>query len=268
MKLSPRPPGALALAPQHLPALTGAAAAAVMAGQLGAAEGFWVRAAAAAKGLDAVDGQASPLGDILSALTTVYLLSGKWVSAIEGYQDLLAVQLSSVEAWVGIGLCFRESDRPQEAVAAFQRAISADKAAAEAALAELLPSVEKGRRWLQRTRVGSEPPMPAAQWVEFLSEANTMRATAGKLKQTVAAYRRIVTAPTLASDEGQSDAWNQLGLTLLKIVAESEETPSPGSAAGTLLAEARLRRGPSVILPPSFSFIWRIPIVTRNASDE
>jgi hypothetical protein len=30
----------------------------------------------------------------------------------------------------------------------------------------------------------------------------------------------------------------------------------------------RLRRGPSVIVPLQLSFIWRIPIVTRNASDE
>ena len=30
----------------------------------------------------------------------------------------------------------------------------------------------------------------------------------------------------------------------------------------------RLRRGPSVIVPPPFSFIWRIPIGTRNVSDE
>ena len=30
----------------------------------------------------------------------------------------------------------------------------------------------------------------------------------------------------------------------------------------------RLRRGPSAILPPSFSFIWRIPIETTHSSDE
>jgi hypothetical protein len=30
----------------------------------------------------------------------------------------------------------------------------------------------------------------------------------------------------------------------------------------------RLRRGYFIILPPPFSFVWRIPIVTRNAGDE
>ena len=33
-------------------------------------------------------------------------------------------------------------------------------------------------------------------------------------------------------------------------------------------ARGRLRRGPSVILPPAFSFIWRIPIRGTNGSDE
>jgi hypothetical protein len=32
--------------------------------------------------------------------------------------------------------------------------------------------------------------------------------------------------------------------------------------------EARLKRGPSVILPPSLSFIWRIPIRGTHSSDE
>ena len=32
--------------------------------------------------------------------------------------------------------------------------------------------------------------------------------------------------------------------------------------------DGRLRRGPSVILPPPFSFIWRIPIRVTNISNE
>ena len=35
-----------------------------------------------------------------------------------------------------------------------------------------------------------------------------------------------------------------------------------------MLVGGLLRRGPSVIVPPPFSFIWRIPIVTINVSDE
>jgi hypothetical protein len=30
----------------------------------------------------------------------------------------------------------------------------------------------------------------------------------------------------------------------------------------------QLRRGSSVIIPPTFSFVWRIPLVATNESDE
>jgi hypothetical protein len=35
-----------------------------------------------------------------------------------------------------------------------------------------------------------------------------------------------------------------------------------------LTSSARLRRGHFVILPLQISFIWQIPIVTRNSSDK
>jgi hypothetical protein len=40
------------------------------------------------------------------------------------------------------------------------------------------------------------------------------------------------------------------------------------TALCTIGKPAWLRRGPSVILPPSFSFIWRIPIRGTHSSDE
>ena len=40
------------------------------------------------------------------------------------------------------------------------------------------------------------------------------------------------------------------------------------SPAGVGALAGRLRRGPSVILPPPFSFIWIIPIDATNVSDE
>ena len=43
---------------------------------------------------------------------------------------------------------------------------------------------------------------------------------------------------------------------------EGMSAPFAQSVAG------RLRRGPSAILPPSFSFIWRIPIRVTNSSNE
>ena len=42
--------------------------------------------------------------------------------------------------------------------------------------------------------------------------------------------------------------------------------PAWASYAGAVAG--RLRRGPSVIILPAFSFVWRIPIVAINESDE
>jgi hypothetical protein len=44
----------------------------------------------------------------------------------------------------------------------------------------------------------------------------------------------------------------------------------PGHAGRELITVGQLRRGPSVIIPPSFSFVWRIPVlvVTTSDSDE
>jgi hypothetical protein len=47
-------------------------------------------------------------------------------------------------------------------------------------------------------------------------------------------------------------------------------TPSPLSSgqADRARGRGRFRRGPSVIVPPPFSFVWRIPIRGTHRSDE
>jgi hypothetical protein len=44
--------------------------------------------------------------------------------------------------------------------------------------------------------------------------------------------------------------------------------PFSGANEEMIVKVAGLRRGPSVILPPAFSFIWRISIRGSNSSDE
>eukprot|EP01052_Picozoa_sp_SAG31_P011833 SAG31_NODE_680_length_12881_cov_35.655453_3_plen_1241_part_00 len=224
---------ALELVPDYLPALTGAARVASRSGQLGAAERFWKRAAAAAIELSPQSEstfssqsklpQQPPAVGILSALAAVQLLSGKWVDAIESFQDLLSVQLESAEAWAGIGLCFREAGRPDEALVAFQRAISyKGKISAEESYTDLLPSVKAGRRWVQRTRLGVRTPMEQGEWRGLMQNASESR-TLGKLSQAAMLFRRLLGMTADVDDEALSDAWSQLGLTLLALVAKGEE---------------------------------------------
>jgi hypothetical protein len=64
----------------------------------------------------------------------------------------------------------------------------------------------------------------------------------------------------------------------LKAAAEAAATVAASkAAAAAAVAAARVppvwalglfRRGPSVIMPPAFSFIWRIPIGKPNAGGE
>jgi hypothetical protein len=49
--------------------------------------------------------------------------------------------------------------------------------------------------------------------------------------------------------------------------APADRTDAPGELEGRL-PSGPLRRGPSVIAPPPFSFVWRIPIRGTNRSDE
>ena len=48
--------------------------------------------------------------------------------------------------------------------------------------------------------------------------------------------------------------------------------PAPAGAFAVkrvaFIRHGRLRRGPSVILPPAFSFVWRIPMRGTNSIDE
>lgn len=246
---------ALELAPGYLPALTGAASAASMAGQLGAAERFWARAAGAAKGLAVLDGETPPAVGILSALAVVQLLSGKWVDAIESYQDLLTIRLTSVEAWVGIGICFRESGRPDEALVGFQRAISRDQDGAAAAFEELLPSVNAGKLWVQRTRDGAGKPIPEAEWLGLAGKADEFRQL-GKLEEAAIAYRRLLGMASDAGEAAQSDAWNQLGLTLLALLAMGEQPIMAGTSSAKMLAGGKNAFANAVARRPFHADSW------------
>jgi hypothetical protein len=79
----------------------------------------------------------------------------------------------------------------------------------------------------------------------------------------------ITLAPTEATVAGLRRKLAALGLAV-----EPQTRARPRLVHGGVeLREAeaddgRLRRGHSVILPPSFSFVWRIPIRVTNSSSE
>ena len=69
---------------------------------------------------------------------------------MKAYEELLNSRLESIEAWVGIGICFRDQLWFSEAVAAFQKAAAINVEDAKSIHQSLSDAAQLGKR-LQRS---------------------------------------------------------------------------------------------------------------------
>ncbi|MGQ9724962.1 MAG: tetratricopeptide repeat protein [Tepidimonas sp.] len=130
-----------------------------------------------------------------------------WSAAAQAWADVLRQQPRSLEAWLGSGLALYQTQRFEQALQAYQRALAVD------------PRSEAARQgwWTVLARV--DPPQASLALQSWLEEHASDAAAWRALGQAQARLRRWADASqawerALALDAQRADVWANLGVAL------------------------------------------------------